>query len=151
MTILGFTLTAAVIWLIAAAILAIIEALTTGLTTIWFAGGAVVAAIGAMIGTPILAQVALFLVVSLVLLYFTRPIALKKMKLGSEKTNVDALIGKEALIITKVEPFSTGQGKINGLIWSVVSNDPHMTIEAGTPVEIIRIEGVKLIVIPISK
>jgi len=48
MTIMGITLSAAVIWIIAAAILAIIEALTMGLSTIWFAGGAVAAAIAAM-------------------------------------------------------------------------------------------------------
>ena len=72
MTIFGITLSAAVVWLIAAAVFAIIEAATLGLTTIWFAGGAVAAAISAMAGAPIWLQGLLFLVVSILLLYFTR-------------------------------------------------------------------------------
>ena len=74
MTIFGITLSAAVVWLIAAAVFAIIEAATLGLTTIWFAGGAVAAAISAMAGAPIWLQGLLFLVVSILLLYFTRPV-----------------------------------------------------------------------------
>ena len=67
-----------VLWIIIIVIMAVIEALTLGLTTIWFAGGGIVAAIFAALGAPIIVQVILFLVVSIALLYFTRPIAVKK-------------------------------------------------------------------------
>ena len=148
MTIFGITLSAAVVWLIAAAVFAIIEAATLGLTTIWFAGGAVAAAISAMAGAPIWLQGLLFLVVSILLLYFTRPVVKKKLKVGKEKTNVNALIGKEGLVLETIRPFSAGQVKLDGLEWSAAAADPHMTIESGTAVKVAHIEGVKLIVTP---
>ena len=148
MTIFGITLSAAVVWLIAAAVVAIIEAATLCLTTIWFAGGAVAAAISAMAGAPIWLQGLLFLVVSILLLYFTRPVVKKKLKVGKEKTNVNALIGKEGLVLETIRPFSAGQVKLDGLEWSAAAADPHMTIESGTAVKVEHIEGVKLIVTP---
>ncbi len=148
MTIFGITLSAAVLWLIAAAILAIIEAATLGLTTIWFAGGAVCAAISAMLGAPAWLQGVLFLAVSILLLYFTRPVVKKKLKVGRERTNVNALIGKEALVIKPIRPFRVGQVKIDGLVWSAAAEDEQASIESGTAVKIERIEGVKLIVSP---
>ena len=129
MTIFGITLSAAVVWLIAAAVFAIIEAATLGLTPIWLQG-------------------LLFLVVSILLLYFTRPVVKKKFKVGKEKTNVNALIGKEGLVLETIRPFSAGQVKLDGLEWSAAAADPHMTIESGTAVKVEHIEGVKLIVTP---
>lgn len=146
MTIFGITLSAAVIWLIIAALCAIIEAITMGLTTIWFAGGAVVSAIAAMIGLSVPIQIGLCLVVSILLIYFTRPIAVKKLKVGKEKTNVDALAGREALVTETIQPFSAGQAKVDGLVWSAVAKDGRSTIESGSIVKIEKVEGVKLIV-----
>lgn len=146
MTIFGITLSVAVIWLVIAALCAIIEAITMGLTTIWFAGGAVISAIAAMIGLSVPVQVGLCLVVSILLIYFTRPIAVKKLKVGKEKTNVDALAGREALVTETIQPFSTGQAKVDGLVWSAVAEDEHSTIESGSVVKIEKVEGVKLIV-----
>ncbi|MCI8647283.1 MAG: NfeD family protein [Firmicutes bacterium] len=148
MTIFGITLSLAVIWLIVAAVCGIIEALTMGLTTIWFTGGAIMASIAAMAGLSLIVQIIVFLVVSIVLIYFTRPLAKKKLKVGSEKTNVDALVGREALVTETIEPFSTGQAKVDGLVWSAVSKENHSTIKSGTTVTINGIEGVKLIVSP---
>ena len=62
-------------WLVALIVFIIIEFVTMGLTTIWFAGGALVASVAAAFQAPIWLQVTLFLVVSLLLLFFTRPIA----------------------------------------------------------------------------
>lgn len=148
MTILGITLSAAIIWLIVAVVCGIIEALTLGLTTIWFTGGAVIASIAAMAGASVLVQVIAFLAVSALLLYFTRPLAKKKLKVGSEKTNVDALVGREAVIISAIPPMGTGQARVDGLVWTAASKESHQAIEAGTTVKIKGIEGVKLIVSP---
>ncbi|MCB6994112.1 NfeD family protein [bacterium 210820-DFI.6.37] len=148
MTILGITLSAAVIWLIAAAVFGVIEALTLGLTTIWFAGGAIAASIAAMAGASLPVQAVVFLALSILLLYFTRPLAKKKLKVGSEKTNVDALVGKKALITVAIPPMGTGQAKVDGLIWTAAAKESRQPIEAGTTVTIDRIEGVKLIVTP---
>lgn len=106
------------------------------------------ASIAAMAGLSLIVQIIVFLVVSIVLIYFTRPLAKKKLKVGSEKTNVDALVGREALVTETIEPFSTGQAKVDGLVWSAVSKENHSTIKSGTTVTINGIEGVKLIVSP---
>lgn len=148
MTIFGITLSFAVIWLIIAAVCGIIEALTMGLTTIWFTGGAIMAAVTAMAGLSLAVQIIVFLVVSIVLIYFTKPLAKKKLKVGSEKTNVDALVGRQALVTETIEPFCTGQAKVDGLVWSAVSKETQSTIKSGTTVIINGIEGVKLIVSP---
>jgi len=146
MTIMGITLSAAVIWIIAAAILAIIEALTMGLSTIWFAGGAVVAAIAAMAGCSFIVQFIIFLVVSVLLLYFTRPLVKDKLKVGTTKTNADALIGKTAVVTSDITATEPGQVKVSGMEWRAVAEDADMPVEAGTTVIIKGIEGVKLIV-----
>ena len=86
-----------IIWLGILAVLLVIEGLTTALTTIWFAGGALVAAIVAGVGMGIVPQLLLFFCVSLVLHLFTRPAALKLMNKGTEKTNVEGLLGKSAV------------------------------------------------------
>ena len=91
-----------IIWLGILAVLLVIEGLTTALTTIWFAGGALVAAIAAGIGMGIVPQLLLFFCVSLVLLFFTRPAALKLMRKDTEKTNVEGLLGKKAVVIQKI-------------------------------------------------
>lgn len=148
MTIFGITLSAAILWLIAAAICAVIEAFTLGLTTVWFAGGAVCASVAAMLGASVVLQVTIFLLVSALLLLFTRPIVKKKLKVGKEKTNIDSLAGREALVVQIISPVSPGQVKTDGLIWSAVAENPHSLIEKGTIVKILRVEGVKLIVTP---
>ena len=146
MTIMGITLSAAVIWLIVAAVLAIIEALTMGLSTIWFAGGAVAAAIAAMANCPFIVQFIIFLVVSVLLLYFTRPLVKDKLKVGTTKTNADALLGKTAIVTSDITAAEPGQAKVGGMEWSAVSEDAELPIAAGTAVIIKGIEGVKLIV-----
>lgn len=148
MTIFGITLSAAIIWLIIAAVCGIIEALTMGLTTIWFTGGAVIASVTAMAGFSVVVQVIVFLVVSVLLIYFTRPLAQKKLKVGKEKTNVDALVGKEALVTKTIEPFNAGRAKVDGLEWSAIATEGHSTIQSGTTVTINSVEGVKLVVSP---
>lgn len=146
MTIMGITLSVAVVWLIIAAVLAIVEAATMGLSTIWFAGGAAAAAVAAMLGCPFAVQFIVFLVVSILLLYFTRPLVKKKLKVGETKTNADALIGKTATVTTEITAAQPGQVKVGGMEWSAVSEDADLSIEAGTAVIIKGIEGVKLIV-----
>lgn len=88
-------------WLILLACFLVVEAITVGLTTIWFAGGALVAAIASGLGAGILTQWVLFLVISLVLLIFTRPLAVRYMNKGVPKTNVNSLIGERAVVIRK--------------------------------------------------
>ena len=91
------------IWLGILAVFLIIEAITAGLTTIWFAGGALAAAVAALLGGNLVTQVILFLVVSLLLLVFTRPLAVKYMNRGLEKTNVNDLPGRTAVVTEEID------------------------------------------------
>ncbi|MDR1893981.1 MAG: NfeD family protein [Spirochaetales bacterium] len=92
-------------------------------------------------------HIGLFLVIAAVLLIFTRPIAIKKLKVGRAKTNVDALINEQALVTKKIEKFGKGEVKIKGQIWTAVSED-NSEIEEGTECSVLRVEGVKAIVRP---
>ena len=89
-------------WLALIVVLIIIEAVTVSLTTIWLAGGALVAFIFALFELPLWTQVVAFLAVSVILLAFTRPIAVKYFKSKIQKTNTDALIGTNGLVIMDI-------------------------------------------------
>lgn len=145
-TIGGLTISMVWIWLAAAIIFIIIEALTVGLTTIWFAAGALIALILALFKVGVGVQVAVFLILSLVLLATTRKIFVNKLKTGSEKTNVDALVGEEAVVLEDITPFNTGLVKVKGQNWTAIAADKDATILKGSTVKIKAIEGVKLIV-----
>lgn len=144
-SIFGFELSYSIIWIIIAVIFAIIEALTFGLATIWFAIGALVAMLAAMIGIGVMGQIFVFLIASAVLLYFTRPIAKKYLKIGNTKTNVESIVGLVGIVMKKIEPFNTGQVKVAGQVWTAKSMD-NKEIQEGKQVEVIKVEGVKLIV-----
>ena len=136
----------AVIWLAALVILLLAEALTLGLTTIWFAGGALIALIAALVGANIWVQLGIFLAVSLLLLIFTRPAALRYMNKSTLKTNVDSLTGEVGVVSERIDNLeATGKVKLNDVLWTARSEDGTV-IEEGAVVEISRVEGVKLIV-----
>ena len=147
MTIFGISVSMAVIWLALAVIFLIIEAITVGLATIWFAAGAFAAFVLSLLNVPVLAQVVIFLAVSCCLLVFTRKIFVEKLRTGSESTNVAALIGETGIVTEEIRPLTVGQVKINGQVWSALGKDDE-TIEKDRLVKVIAIEGVKLIVIP---
>lgn len=140
---------APIMWLGILAVLLVIEGLTTALTTIWFAGGALAAAIAAGVGMGIVPQLLLFFCVSLLLLLFTRPAALKLMNKGTEKTNVEGLLGKSAVVIQQIDNLAqTGQVRINDIEWMARTSDDSVTIPVGTVVVIEAVHGVRLIVRP---
>lgn len=126
-------------------IFVIIEGFTLGLTTIWFALGALVAMLVAMIGVGVIGQIFIFLIASAVLVYFTRPIAKKYLKIGATKTNVNSIVGLVGIVTKKIEPFNTGQVKVAGQIWTAKAHD-NEEIEVDKQVKVIKVEGVKLIV-----
>ena len=141
------------IWLGLTILLVIIEAATLGLTTIWFAIGAFVMIFLSFIPTFAFEfQVLLFLAISAVLLFFTRPLAIKKFKTGRVKTNVDSLAGKHALVIKQITEFDRGEVKIGGLIWTARTEEGStLTLAEGTRCEVVRIEGSQAIVRPFAQ
>ncbi|BEP27739.1 NfeD family protein [Helicovermis profundi] len=134
-----------VMWVILIIAFIVIEALTFGLASIWFALGSLAALILSLLGFGFVIQLIAFLVVSIILLFFTRPIAKKYLKIGTEKTNIDSLIGKVGVVVKRIERHKVGQVKVEGQIWSAKNID-NDTIYVDSQVEVLRIEGVKVIV-----
>ena len=138
--------TTSICWLAVFVLLIVIELATMGLTTIWFAGGAVAGFIASMLGANVVIQAVVFFVVSIVLLIFTRPFAVRYINSNKTKTNIDGLIGQEALVLEEINNIrETGCARLEGKEWTARSVDDTV-IPADTVVIVERIEGVKLIV-----
>lgn len=142
----GLEMSEPLIWILIAVIFAVIEGITMGLTTIWFTVGGACACIIAVLGGPLPLQIAVFLIISIILLYFTRPLAEKRLKVGHEKNNIEQMIGQTCLVTDTIEPYHPGQVKLDGLYWTAAVDDNKEWLEEGEIVKIVRIEGVKLIV-----
>lgn len=137
------------VWLVLLIAFIVIELATMGLTTIWFAGGALLAAVAAVLHAPLVVQVALFLIVSILLLFFTRPIAVRYFNKDRIKTNVESMVGRQAIVISEVDNLEgIGQVTVGGQEWTARSMDENQKIAVGTVVLVRAISGVKLIVEP---
>lgn len=135
------------IWLGIVALFLVIEAATVGLTTIWFAGGALIAAIAAWIGAGEAVQWILFIAVSLVLLIFTRPVAVRYMNKDVEKTNVERLMGQKAVVIQEIDNLNqTGLIRVGDVEWMARTKSDDIQIPEKAVVVIKEVQGVKLIV-----
>lgn len=138
-----------VVWLIILIVMIVIELATMGLTTIWFAGGSLVATIAAACSAPLWLQITLFFVVSVVLLWFTRPIALKYFNRGRIRTNVEAMIGRQGIVTGEINNIEgTGEVKIDGMEWTARTLMDGMILPVGTIVIVHAVNGVKVIVQP---
>ena len=134
-------------WLVLLVALVIIELLTMGLTTVWFAGGALVATIAALFDTPIALQVILFLLVSALLLFFTRPLAVKYFNKDRVRTNAESLVGRQAIVISEIDNLQgIGQVNVGGMEWSARTRMDGIKLPVGTVTTILAINGVKLVV-----
>lgn len=139
-------MTNSIVWLVLLAALIFIEIITLGLTTIWFAGGALVAFIVSLFYDNLLLEMVLFLVLSLVLLYFTRPVVKKYFNSTRIRTNYAAIIGREALVTTTIDNVNaTGMAVVDGQEWTARSVNDNI-IEKGSKVIVDSISGVKLMV-----
>lgn len=140
------------VWLGLVAVFVIVEIATTSLTTIWFAGGALIAFVMSLFHAPVWADIIVFLVVSLILLFFTRPLATRVLKVGTSKTNVESLIGKNAKVIVGIDNNKgIGYAVVDGQEWTARSEDDSVVIPEDSMVEIVGISGVKLIVRELTK
>ena len=136
-----------IVWLAVLIILVVIEIFTLGLTTIWFAGGALVAIVVAALGGPVWLQIMIAAVVSGVLLFFTRPIAMKYFNRDRERTNAESLVGRQAIVISEINNLQgIGQVTINGMEWTARTIVDGQVVSPGEVVIIRGINGVKLLV-----
>lgn len=134
-------------WIAAVVIFIIAEAVTVALVSVWFIGGAVCALLAAVCGAPELAQAAIFVIVSALLLLVC-PLAKKKLKPKPERLNADRLVGQTAIVTEPIDAQrETGAVKVSGVLWT--AKCPSVArIETGARVKILRVEGAKLLVEP---
>ena len=135
-----------ILWLIVLILAIVIEVITLGLTSIWFAGGAILAIIAALLHANIGIQIALFVLSTILLLYFTRPIAVKYFNKDRVRTNAESIVDKQGIVIAEVDNLKgVGQVSVGGQEWSARSANDDQILEEGSVVEIVAISGVKLI------
>lgn len=134
------------IWMIAAGVLAIAEALSLNLVLIMLAGAALAAAGAAAIGAPVLLQVGVFAVVSLGLVAVVRPLARRRLELpGVERTGIEALRGRDAVVVRTVDQHG-GRVKLAGEEWSAEAYDSTQVLPVGTTVQVMEIRGATAVV-----
>lgn len=134
-------------WLAALVLFIITEAATSALVSLWFIGGSLVSLLATILGAPIWAQVSLFIVVSVALLFALRPLMKKYVTPRKIVTNARANIGKTAIVTETIDNLhGTGAVKLAGVLWSARSSREDVCIEEGTLVCVTDIEGAKLCV-----
>ncbi len=137
----------AILWLVLTVVLAVIELTTLGLITIWFAIGAAVALVFALLGFNFWVQLIIFVVVSAIILVTVRPIAAKYINSKVKKTNIEAVVGRKLIAKTDIDNIKgTGKVDMDGSTWLAASSIDEVVIGAGEEVRVVRVSGAKLIV-----
>ena len=130
-------------WIITIIILVMLEAISINLTSIWFVISGIVALILSIFVDSFIIQFSVFVILGVILLITTKPFLKKFLKVNNEKTNFDRVVGMKGIVTSKIEPLKVGEVKVDGKRWSAVSD---CVIEQDEVVEILKIDGVKLIV-----
>lgn len=135
-----------IIWVVLLVLFAAGEAITVGLTSVWFAAGSLAGLICALLGGPLWLQIGLFIVISTLCLLAIRPLAQKYFNTKVEATNADRVIGTTAKVTEEINNImATGAVSISGMTWTARS-ETDAVIPAGALVRVLRIEGVKVYV-----
>ncbi len=135
------------VWLVLMIILLVIEGVVPGLVSIWFALGALAALLSAIVGAPLWLQIVWFLLISVVSLILTRPLAKKYVNSKTTPTNADMLIGQECVVTEAIDNvLGLGAVTVGGKVWTARTENPDINAAVGQTMTVVRIEGVKLIV-----
>lgn len=135
-----------IMWLVLLIVFIAVELVTVGLTSIWFAAGAIIALVIAACGGNFACQILVFLIVSFGALFATRPWAKKYINSRTQATNADSVIGSEVKVIERVSNNDqTGAAIAKGQEWTARAENDTMIFEQGELAKVIRIDGVKLI------
>lgn len=136
-------------WLIASAIFFVAEIFTTGFLIFWFGIGALAAFLVSFFTTNLCIQFIVFIVVSTILLIFTRPLINKFLPTKNlVPTNIYSIMDKEGIVMENINNIDySGKVRVNGELWSAISDN---NLEKGTKIKVIKVDGVKLKVEPIK-
>lgn len=139
-------------WAIVTIILIIAEIGTVQLVAVWFAAGSLIAFISSLFGVDLAIQIVLFIIASIILLVATRPLAKKLLKNKKVATNADSIIGQKAVVTETIDNLhNTGRIHVNGLSWSARSKNDDRIFDVDNTCKVVKIEGVKAIVVPFEK
>ncbi|NLO22697.1 MAG: NfeD family protein [Syntrophomonadaceae bacterium] len=135
----------AVQWILIAIVSGAIEVASAGFWFLWLGVSALLVALGVSLGffNNLESQLLMFALFSALFIIFTRPLVVKLFKSEDIPTNTEALIGQHGVSLNEIKPLHYGQVKLNGEIWTAASDEE---ITEGSRVEVIGIEGVKLLV-----
>ncbi len=129
------------IWISIIILLTFVEIISINLTTIWYVASAVISVIVAVFSDNFMLQFGIFTVVGTILLITTRPLLKKVMIQKKEPTNLDRIIGMEAIVTEEIDKNKIGEVKVDGKIWSAYSDQK---IVVNSIVKVLEINGVKL-------
>ena len=132
-----------ILWLVTAIVLAIIEAATINLVTIWFIASALVSLLLAYLGVSTYVQIAVFVLLGVVLLILTKKPLEKLLKKTKQKTNADRVLDMSGIVTEEIKEDKPGEVKVDGKRWTAISKQ---NLKEGSKVKILKIDGVKLIV-----
>jgi len=133
-------------WLGIMVLCLVFEAVTFSLTTVWAALSALLMIFLSRTGLPLRWQLLIFFLVTILLLAFTRPFAVKKLRIGRLATNVNSLDGQEVLVVKKITKFEKGEVKAsNGVLWTALGEGSD-EIAKGSVCKVVRVEGNTLVV-----
>ena len=121
----------------------ILEFATADLVSIWFSLAALPSFLLALFNVSPIIQIVLFIVITVILLLFTRPVILKYFKVNEIKTNVDSVIGQEGIVTTPILSNGIGRIQLRSQEWSAISSE---ILEEGDKVRVLDVDGNKLIV-----
>ncbi len=134
------------IWIGVIILAVVIEIITDDLVSIWFVPAAVISTILDFAGLDWIWQLIIFLTISLCGIFLIRRFVTKRMKIGDEKTNIEAIIGEKCVVTERIDNFAgCGQAKVHGQIWSARGCNDDDVFEVGDILRIVAIEGVKII------
>lgn len=127
-------------WLSIVVALAILEIATVNLVSIWFVVSGIIAMITSLFTDNIIIQASIFIIFGIIFMLLTKKI-IKKIIPDKEKTNLDRIIGMTGIVISKITKNKPGEVKVDGKIWTAISNT---TINENEPVKILEINSTKL-------
>lgn len=137
-----------IFWLVLMILMLVFELATVGLTTIWVAGGALAALIVSLFNGPLWLQIVIFLAVTFLLLWFTRPLAVKYLNSKKMATNYEATKGKEVVVLERVDNIAgTGKVRLDGMEWTARSIENDITFEENETAFVKDVSGVKLMIV----
>ena len=97
----------------------LIESITQDFVAIWFSlGGLVSLILSGIPNIPWFVELIIFAFVSLFVMAFTRPVAMRLLHNAIRYTNVDEFVGKRVNVLKEISKYQLGEIKINGIVYS---------------------------------